>query len=58
LATEVAPAERKGWRVLANAQEASGNIQGAIDALIECASVDASFSMKSKKEIERLSCLL
>ena len=58
LATELAPAERKGWRVLANAQEASGNVQGAIDALREWAIVDVSFSVKSKKEIERLSCLL
>ena len=58
LATELAPAERKGWCVLANAQEASGNVQGAIDALREWGIVDVSFSVKSKKEIERLSCLL
>jgi predicted TPR repeat methyltransferase len=58
LATELAPTERKAWRVLANAQEASGNIQGAIDALREWASVDISFSVKAKKEIERLSTLL
>jgi predicted TPR repeat methyltransferase len=58
LATELAPDESKGWRVLANAQEAIGNIEGAIDAFREWARVDVSFSTKSKKEIERLSCLL
>lgn len=58
LATELAPTESKGWRALAYAQEASGNVQGAIDAFREWAGVDVSFSTKSKKEIERLSCLL
>lgn len=58
LATEIAPTESKGWRALAYAQEASGNVQGAIDAFREWASVDVSFSTKSKKEIERLSRLL
>ncbi|KAL3823890.1 hypothetical protein ACHAXA_005472 [Cyclostephanos tholiformis] len=58
LATGLAPDESKGWRVLAYAQEAIGNIEGAIDAFREWARVDVSFSTKSKKEIERLSCLL
>ena len=58
LTTELVPAERKAWRVMADAQEANGNIEGAINAIEEWASIDVSFSVKSKKEIERLSLLL
>ena len=57
-AAEIAPTVGKVWRVLANAHEANGDIDGAINALREWASVDATFTMKSKTEIERLSCLL
>ena len=57
-AAEIAPTVGKVWRVLANAHEANGDLDGAINALREWASVDATFTMKSKTEIERLSCLL
>lgn len=57
-AAEIAPTVGKVWRVLANAHEANGDIEDAINALREMASVDTAFTMKSKTEIERLSCLL
>jgi (2Fe-2S) ferredoxin len=57
-AAEIAPTVGKVWRVMANAHEANGDIEDAIDALREWANVDATFTTKSKTEIERLSCLL
>lgn len=58
LAAEIAPTVGKVWRVLANAHEANSDIECAINALREWASVDAAFTMKVKTEIERLSYLL
>eukprot|EP00571_Detonula_confervacea_P012329 CAMPEP_0172300916 /NCGR_PEP_ID=MMETSP1058-20130122/2915_1 /TAXON_ID=83371 /ORGANISM="Detonula confervacea, Strain CCMP 353" /LENGTH=256 /DNA_ID=CAMNT_0013010863 /DNA_START=54 /DNA_END=824 /DNA_ORIENTATION=- len=57
LASEIAPTERKVWRVLASAEEVGGNIKEAIDAIREGARIDPSFSTKAKKEIERLANL-
>lgn len=58
LATELAPNEGKAWRALSSAEEASGNILDAIEALKQWKKVDPSFSTKAKTEIVRLTELL
>lgn len=57
LASQLAPSERKVWRVLSNALEANGNIEEAIDAVRNWEVVDPSFAKKAKKDIERLQSL-
>lgn len=57
LACEIAPTDRKVWRVLGRAVEASGNIKEAIDAVREGARIDPAFSTKAKIEIKRLASL-
>lgn len=58
LASQLAPSERKVWRVLSSAHEANGNIMEAINAVRKWGVVDPSFATKAKKEIERLQHLM
>lgn len=58
LASQIAPGERRVWRVLASAYEADGKIKDAIEAFRTLARVDTSFASKAKNEIARLSVLL
>ena len=57
LASQLSPTDFRVWRVLANAQEAGGEVEKAINALREGARVDPSFATKAKNEIRRLSSL-
>lgn len=57
-ATQLAPSERKVWRVLASAYEAAGSINDAINAVRELLKVDPHFSTKAKNEIDRLASLM
>lgn len=54
LAIQIIPSEIKAWRVVASAEEAAGNLEGAITAVKEWSKVDHSFSTKANREIERL----
>jgi hypothetical protein len=57
LSLAAAPRETRkiAFRALADARERSGNIQGAIEALLQWASEDPSYRTKVNKEIQRLS---
>eukprot|EP00804_Cyclotella_cryptica_P016079 CCRYP_004204-RA/>CCRYP_004204-RA protein AED:0.04 eAED:0.04 QI:464/0.75/0.8/1/0.5/0.4/5/3251/183 len=57
MAVKIVPTEIRAWRVLASANEAGGDFDGAISAVKEWVKVDASFATKAKREIERLSSL-
>ena len=58
MASQIAPTEGKVWRILANAEEAGGNVEQAIGALKEWKRVDPLFATKARKEVERLAPLL
>ena len=58
MAVQIVSNEIKAWRVLATANEAGGDFEGAISAVREWVKVDASFATKAKREIERLSSML
>jgi hypothetical protein len=45
----------RAWRIIADAKEAMGDIQGAMEAVILWAEKNPSFSAKAKKELDRLS---
>lgn len=52
------PAHDQAWRTLADAQEAAGNVQGAVEALKRWSKASPSFSTKANREIQRLRELL
>ena len=54
-AAAVDPQSGRAWRLLADAEEASGNIEKAIQATARWGDVDPSFATKAKNEIARLS---
>ena len=54
-ATAVNPLNGRAWRVLADALEANGNIEDAIQATSRWGEVDPLFATKAKNEIARLS---
>ena len=54
-ATAINPLNGRAWRVLADALEANGNIEDAIQATSRWGEVDPSFATKAKNEIARLS---
>ena len=58
MAVQIVSNEIKAWRVLATANEAGGDFEGAISAVREWVKVDASYATKAKREIERLSSML
>jgi len=55
MATQIDPQNGKSWRLLAEANEAAGNVEDALMALRIYASLDSRFATKAKKEISRLS---
>jgi len=54
-ATAINPLNGRAWRVLADAEEAAGNIESAIGATVSWGEVDPSFATKAKNEVARLS---
>ena len=54
-ATAMDPLNGRAWRVLADAEEASGNIKSAIEATLRWGEADPSFATKAKNEVDRLS---
>ena len=57
-ATEMDSSIGRRWRVRSDAEEAAGNIQGAMEAVSRWAEVEPSFATKAKKELTRLSSKL
>lgn len=53
-AVELDPTNDKAWRTLTDAHEASGNVQGAVEALQCWSKARPTFSKKANKEIQRL----
>ena len=54
VATDLDATNDKAWRALADAQEAAGNVQGAVRTLQQWSKVCPAFSTKAIKEIQRL----
>ena len=54
-AAAINPLNGRAWRVLADAEEANGDIESAIQATARWGEVDPSFATKAKNEIARLS---
>ena len=54
-ATAINPLNGRAWRVLADAEEANGNIENAVQATAQWGNVEPSFATKAKNEIARLS---
>ena len=54
-AAAINPLNGRAWRVLADAEEANGDIESAIKATARWGEVDPSFATKAKNEIARLS---
>lgn len=57
-AVKLDPTNDKAWRTLADAHEACGNLQGAVQALKQWSKARPSFSTKASKEVQRLKELL
>ena len=54
-ATAIDPLNGRAWRVLADAEEAVGDIKSAIEATLRWGEADPSFATKAKNEVDRLS---
>jgi len=54
-AVEIDTLDGRGWRVVADAKEAMGDVLGAMDAVSKWATCNPSFVVKAKNEMDRLS---
>mmetsp|Transcript_43679 Transcript_43679/g.65968 ORF Transcript_43679/g.65968 Transcript_43679/m.65968 type:complete len:83 (-) Transcript_43679:1337-1585(-) len=58
IASSILPTDAKVWRVMADAQEANGDIKAAVKSVMKWSEYDPSFRTKAKKELSRLSSSL
>lgn len=54
IATTLNPHHATAWRILADAEEADNNLEGAMEALKQWATMNPLYETKVSKEIERL----